>query len=337
MDSSPLVAVVVSTRDRGDRVVSTVRDVLSDDHSNLELVVVDQSEDDRTEQALIPLLGDPRLQYVRSATKGLASSRNVGIEHAHSELIGMTDDDCELPAGWLSRLVEAFGIDERIGLVFGNVLPAAHDPTAGFVPSHVSDAPALARDISEKNKIQGVGACMGMRRDLWQRLGGFDSMLGVGAPWRAGEEVDLTIRALLAGYQVYQTSAWAVVHHGVYAWGEGRALITGYWLGTGAAFGKNFKRNPIPITGLLLELAPRWMLGRSPVAASLGDSSYRWLRLRSFARGFVAALLAPANRAGAEEAARSRDLLIKQSISSPIGSDSRSSSEGRTLDEGNGG
>ncbi len=287
MNSTPSVAVIVSTRNRGDRIVPTIKSILSNDYPNFQIIVVDQSKDDATERALRPFLDNACVKYVRSAKEGLSASRNVGIENTQSELIAITDDDCVLPTCWLNQLVKAFSIDHRIGLVFGNVLPADHDATEGFVPSHVCEASSLARGIREKHKVQGVGACMSVRRSLWHKLGGFDPMLGVGSPLRAGEETDLTIRALLAGYFVYQTPDVALVHHGFYTWQNGKALIYGYWYGTGAAFGKNFKCHPWPMTYLLTGLAFRWLFVRSPVASSLGHQPHRWLRLKSFTTGFL--------------------------------------------------
>jgi hypothetical protein len=37
---------------------------------------------------------------------------------------------------------------------------------------------------------------MSARRSLFERLGPFDPLLGLGSPFRAGEEADLNIRAL---------------------------------------------------------------------------------------------------------------------------------------------
>src|SRR5262249_48832973 len=156
-------------------------------------MVIDQSDDDRTELSLQDLAMNPCLVYIRTSTRGLSAALNVGIAHARYEIIGITGDDCEVEQNWLSELVSAFTIDRRIGIVFGNILPGPHDQSHGFVPGYVRDGAFLARDISEKHHVAGTSACMGLRRSVWEELGGFDEMFGAGATLHSAEDTDLTI------------------------------------------------------------------------------------------------------------------------------------------------
>ncbi len=293
---SAFVTVVVATRSRGDSVVRTVRTILANDYPAFELRIVDQSDDDRTETSLQQYLPDARVHYVRVDTKGLSSARNTGVADAQGELIAITDDDCEVPANWLRELVAAFAADSRIGIVFGNVVPGSHNGAAGFIPAYVRAGPFLACRISEKHEVDGVGACMGLQRRVWKALGGFDQMLGVGAPLQSNSEGDLVIRALQSGYFVYETPAVQVIHQGFRTWPEGLILIGRYWYGTGAMYAKYFKIAPRSSTRLLLSLAWRWAFGQSRVASSLGAHTHKALRLISFVRGFAAGIATPIDR-----------------------------------------
>src|SRR5687767_6803484 len=94
-DDRPLtVTALVCTSGRGDSVVETVRSILRPDSPCLELVIIDQSEDDRTETALEPFRADARLHYVRTTTKGKGVALNLGVEEAKGDIIAITDDDC---------------------------------------------------------------------------------------------------------------------------------------------------------------------------------------------------------------------------------------------------
>ena len=284
----PPITVVVSTRNRGDGIVKTVETILSSNYTQFELRVIDQSEDESTEASLLPFVKSPHLQYLRTVSKGVSAGRNLGINSTQNEFIAVTDDDCEIPRCWLKELAAAFSVDPRIGVIFGNALPGPHDHGAGFIPSYVRKDSFLARSIYEKHRVEGISACMGLRRSVWQRLGGFDERLGAGTSFRSAEEVDFAIRTLLAGYFVYETPNVAIIHHGFRTRKQSSTLIHGYYYGTGAMFAKHIKCGHWPIVPLLMHLGLRWPMGGSLVTAGLGKNQQRLLRLTSFIRGFVA-------------------------------------------------
>jgi GT2 family glycosyltransferase len=182
--------------------------------------------------------------------------------------------------------VSSFAVNLRTGIIFGNTLPASHDHTVGFIPAYVRREPFLARGLHEKHRVEGISACMGLRRSLWQVLGGFDEMLGAGSPFKSAEEMDFTIRALLAGYFVYETPDVMVVHHGFRTWEQGANLIQGYLYGIGAMFIKHIKCGHWEVIQLLAHLAWRWAF-KNP-AVDFGHRPSRWLRLSGFIQGFLA-------------------------------------------------
>lgn len=288
------ITVVISTRNRGDDVVRAVKTILSNNYPDYEVIIVDQSDSALTETSLHSFRGHPCVRYLKSATKGVSTGRNLGINTASSELIAITDDDCEMPGDWLQELSAAFEVDSRIGVVFGNVLPDTHDPTAGFIPSYVRREPFLARSVQEKHKVEGISACMGLRKSVWQRLSGFDQMLGVGAPFKSAAETDFAVRTLQAGYFIYETPRVAVTHRGFRTWEQGGLLIQGYLFGIGAMLVKHLKCGRWSVAQVLLQLARRWAFGRPVV--DLGDRPPRFLRLKSFAQGFVAGATTSVNK-----------------------------------------
>ncbi len=291
------ITVVIPTRDRGDRVVNTVRSLLANSYPAFSATVVDQSADDRTETSLKPLLGDRRVRYLRTSTRGLSAGLNVGIDLAASELIAITGDDCTVPANWLSELATAFESHPGIAIVFGNVLPASHDCSVGFVPSYVRDDEFLARHIHDKHRLGGTSACMGIKRSVWHTLGGFDQVLGAGSPLHSAEDTDLTIRALLGGHAVYETPRVSVVHHGFYPSNQHAMLVHRYWYGTGAAFAKQVKCGRWSVVAALARLAVGWARGRPRAGVRLVRRPGRLPQLSAFARGALAGAATPVDRA----------------------------------------
>ncbi len=291
---APLISVVVSTRNRGAGIVRTIETVLANEYPRFELLIVDQSGDDATEAAARPFLPDSRVCYVRAPGEGLAIARNLGIGRAQGELIAITDDDCDVATDWLSEMAAAFMPDDCIRLVFGNLLAGPHDPNAGFVMAYVRTEPFLARSIRDKHRVEGMSGNMGIKRSVWATLGGFDPALGAGARFKSASETDFAIRALLAGFFVYETPRVWVVHKGFRTWEDGLPQIQRYLYGIGAMLAKNLKFGHGSIVALMFHLAWRWAFRRP--AADFGFIPPRGMRLAAFARGLTAGALAPIDR-----------------------------------------
>jgi GT2 family glycosyltransferase/4-hydroxybenzoate polyprenyltransferase len=292
-ETKPVVSVVIPTVDRPKRVVSAVQSVLASDRKDFEIVVVDQSRGDATRRVLAPLLSRANMRLVSAVGGGSADARNAGLAEARAEIVAITDDDCEVRGDWVGDVLAAFGSDPNIAVVFGSVLADEKDGPDRFVVTYVTERPALARSLRDRHRVDGTAACMAMRRSVWESLGGFDSLLGVGGPLRSGAEGDFALRALRAGHFVYEAPEWSVVHHGGHDRGERPAVIERYWYGTGAAMAKPLKWREWSLWQLPLRLAWRWAFRTSPVAAGLGDGAHRWLRLTAFARGVAAGVRTP--------------------------------------------
>ncbi len=289
----PGITTVIATRDRGARVLLAVESIFANRHPRAEVVVVDQSRERDTEAAVEKFLDRTDFKYIRSETKGISAGRNLGVEHATHDLIAFTDDDCLVAGNWLPTITEAFASDTRVGLVFGAVLAIPTDPSVATVTSYQPRAPALTCRLQDKSSVNGISSCMAVRRSVWRVLGGFDEQLGVGAPYRSGEETDLTLRTLAGVYFVRVIPTACVTHTGVCPLKEIPVLIDRNWFGTGAAWGKLLKQRPLPVIGLLVHMAHTWAFGAPPISSALGPRLYRTRRLRAFARGLATGLRHP--------------------------------------------
>jgi hypothetical protein len=128
---------------------------------------------------------------------------------------------------------------------------------------------------------------MGIRSDAWSTLSGFDPMLGAGSRFPSCDESDFVIRALLAGYQAYETPTVEVTHYGFRPLPHADVLIHGYLQGIGAMLTKHLKCGTWPILHVYGALALRWMFGQPVV--DYGFRPSRWVRLRGFLDGSVQA------------------------------------------------
>ena len=295
-DFLPHVAVVICTRHRPPSVADTVRSVLASRPLPGKVIVVDQA-DAETPDPLAEFDELPRFIRIRHAAVGLSRGRNVGAAAAAAAgatIVAYTDDDCVAAPSWLSGFDAAFARAADVAAVFGAVQAAPYDRTTGMIPAYEVREAAVLRGLANKPRAEGIGACMAVRVDAWRQLDGFDDWLGAGTSLASGEDTDLIVRLLYAGFAVAETSAAEVIHHGFRDWQSTRQLVAGYMRGIGAVNAKMIRLAGIGGLAPLATLGRRWLHGRPVV--DLNHRPPRWFRLRRFLEGATTGWKLPIDR-----------------------------------------
>ncbi|NTW03625.1 MAG: glycosyltransferase [Oscillochloris sp.] len=240
------VTVVICTRNRGDAIRATISSVLANTYTDFDLLIVDQSSELSTAHAVAEFCGDPRLRYLHTATQGLSTARNIGLAFCHSDLVLMTDDDCEVPPDWICEMVAPFQRYPRLGMVFSDVVAGPYDHQAGFIPVCKSSRVVLIENFAHWQTCDGVnigiGASMAIKRSAAEAVAGFNPLFGAGSYFRSGEDLDFTLRVLVAAYQVLRINYIGVIHYGFRTMQENRALMRSALYGAGAAYGSLLRR-----------------------------------------------------------------------------------------------
>jgi GT2 family glycosyltransferase len=145
------------------------------------------------------------LRVIESPGSGLSAARNAGWRSATAPLVAFIDDDAIASPGWLEELVQA--VDEHDADVAGGAIeprwtggaPDWFSPMLGWVVGCSYEG--LPREPAKVRNV--IGCNMLFRRELLERLGGFDTTLGRTNSGLAGcEETELCIRANQAGANV---------------------------------------------------------------------------------------------------------------------------------------
>lgn len=247
------VSICICTRNRGKSIAGTLRSIRRSHHQDFDVVIVDQSTDDYTEQAVRSAMGsDPRFTYIRSCAVGVSRARNVCVDHARGPIVAFTDDDCEVPPEWVGLLVATFGQHADVGQICGAVVPGPYDPTRGFIPDHRIVSQRKIISPWQKWREGGIGANMAFRLDVLRAVGPFDEVLGPGGDFHACEDGDMTYRVLKAGYALLESPDAYVVHHGFRTWEQGRPMMRRVGLGVAAAYMKHLRLGDLAILPTLL-------------------------------------------------------------------------------------
>jgi GT2 family glycosyltransferase len=255
---SPRISVVICTRNRPDKICAAVASVLVNNHQDFDVTVIDQSTTNATEDVLSPMVtSDERLTYHRMDTAGLSRAYNVGIRRTRGELIAFTDDDCIVPVDWLKQIEQAFSEEPEAELLYGQVVAKPAALEEGFI---VPDLPfTKAERLSRRDgfRVFGMGANFSARRRLFDRIGGFDEVLGGGAPLRSSQDYDLAYRTYRAGAVILLRPEVTLLHDGGREPGDWHTVMHNYGIGDGAFYSKHVRCGDVYALSLLVRKISR--------------------------------------------------------------------------------
>lgn len=185
---SPLVSVIVCTRNRAKYLRQTLSSLTSLEHdpAQFEIVIVDNGSADDTKAVAKrheQVNPDYGIRYVYEPEPGLLSARHRGAIEAEGEILAYVDDDVLVAKNWLSRIVATFN-DFTVHIVGGPSLPLyendpplwietlwKHDPRGKWLGSlSLLD---FGRNPIEIDPIFVWGLNYSIRKDSLVRLGGF--------------------------------------------------------------------------------------------------------------------------------------------------------------------
>ena len=137
------------------------------------------------------------LHYFNKPNSGPGQTRNYGVDRANGEYMLILDSDCILPETYLEevgkelerREADAFGGPDRAHESFTDVQKAINYAMTSFFTTG-----GIRGGKKKMDKFYPRSFNMGVRKDVYQALGGFSKM-------RFGEDIDFSIRIFKGGYR----------------------------------------------------------------------------------------------------------------------------------------
>ena len=209
----PQVSVIIPTHNRAGLLSAAVQSVLAQTFQDFEIIIVDDCSSDGT-RAVVQRFADCRIRYLRHpAARGGGAARNTGIAHALGEIVAFLDDDDEWYPDKLERQLNALRRSEpgtaAVYCGYRIVERASGRVRGSMRPSAAGD---LSGELLARNPIGGT-SCMVVRKELLDRVGGFDERLP------SFQDRDLWIRLAretrfsyvqepLLNYYVHENKVW---------------------------------------------------------------------------------------------------------------------------------
>ncbi|MCC5787807.1 MAG: glycosyltransferase family 2 protein [Phycisphaerales bacterium] len=230
--NNPELSVLVISYNTRELTLDALRTLIDQTRCDYEVIVWDNASSDGSADAIEAEFGG-RVRLTRSEENlGFAGANNAAAEHASGRYLLLLNPDTEVLDGAVDKLLAFADSNPEAGIwggrtVFadGRVNPSScwtrmtvwslvcqvSGLSKAFSGSRVFNPEAVSAWWSEgEREVDIVSGCFFLiKRDLWDRLGGFDP-----AFFMYGEEADLCLRAKKLGVRPMVTADAVIVHHG---------------------------------------------------------------------------------------------------------------------------
>lgn len=217
------LSLIIATYNRAEQLMVTLRSVAAQSApaSLWECIVVDNNSSDNTRNRIAAFQGEhPHLniRYCFEDEQGLSAARNAGIRRAEGDIIAFIDDDERIVPDFITAYIELFDTQSDAMSAGGKIIAEYPTGRPRWISRYTEQPIANPMDFGEvvapfpKGRIPG-GGNMAMRREVFERIGLFDTTLGrTGKRLLGGEESDLFERMASAGMSCYYVPR-AVMYH----------------------------------------------------------------------------------------------------------------------------
>ena len=187
----PFFSVVVPTLDEEKALPNLLRDLLEQTYQDFEVLVVDGKSTDKTKEVALKFEElIPKFIFLESSEKNVAIQRNLGAQHSHGEYLFFFDADIRIPRHYLEG--NHYALMKEDSDIWTNALAPDKKSTEAKLITSVQN---LVIDGGAQLGIPyAIGASLGLRKKVFQKLGGFDSAI------RFAEDTEIVRRAVKTKY-----------------------------------------------------------------------------------------------------------------------------------------
>ncbi|MBQ2178954.1 MAG: glycosyltransferase [Prevotella sp.] len=192
-------SIIVPVFNRPDEVDELLESLCSQTLKDFEVVIVEDGSQKPCKDVCDKYAGILDLHYYNKENSGPGQSRNYGVERAQGRYVIILDSDVVLPESYLEAIDSAISHQTSDIVAWGG--PDASHPSFTPVQKAISysmtsffTTGGIRGGKAKLDKFYPRSFNMGIRRDVYQELGGFSKM-------RFGEDIDFSYRIVEAGYQ----------------------------------------------------------------------------------------------------------------------------------------
>lgn len=188
-------SIIIPVYNRPDEVDELLQSLTSQTEKDFEVIVVEDGSSVPCWKTVEKYVSSLSIAYYSKENGGPGPARNFGAEKANGEYLIILDSDCVLPETYMENVkkelldckCDAFGGPDKASESFSDIQKAISFSMTSFLTTG-----GIRGGKKKLDKFYPRSFNMGIRADLYRKLGGFSSM-------RYGEDIDLSIRIFESG------------------------------------------------------------------------------------------------------------------------------------------
>lgn len=204
----PTVSVIIPTCGRAERLAALLTSLAAQTwpRGDMEIIVAQDGSDAAAKAEVQRFMQCTRRNVFMVAHErcSAAATRNLGARRARGDFLLFIDDDCTAHRRWVEQAVFTLQCDPALGAVASRIISGS-DRFFARVHDHARYYPSLTYRPGERRFA--CGCAMGIRRAVFEQLGGFDETI------RTGEDEDLGLRMQEQGKKTFFQPSSVVFHH----------------------------------------------------------------------------------------------------------------------------
>ncbi|MEG0453931.1 MAG: glycosyltransferase [Bacteroides sp.] len=189
-------SVIIPVYNRPDEVNELLQSLVEQHYNDFEVIIVEDGSSVPCKTIADAYSDRLTIHYFEKPNSGPGQTRNYGAERSHGEYLLILDSDCIIPPGYFEAIeqelqnkpADAFGGPDRAHSSFSDMQKAINYSMTSFFTTG-----GIRGGKKKMDKFYPRSFNMGVRRTVYQALGGFSDM-------RFGEDIDFSIRIFKGGY-----------------------------------------------------------------------------------------------------------------------------------------
>jgi glycosyltransferase involved in cell wall biosynthesis len=211
----PKVSVIMPTYNRAAFLPISVRSVLEQTYTDLELIIVDDGSTDGTEK-VVKSIDDPRIKYYYQKNAGVSAARNLALEHAEGEWITFLDSDDIYTRDRLLTFLD-YAKDRADGLFYSAMIRFSFKDGRMLLTFDYGIEKEFDLNTYQHRNIFVTSAVM-LKKSILDQAGRFDVLLNFSEDWdlflRVSDHFPVyQIKVPTFYYQVWSISDPLKQHH----------------------------------------------------------------------------------------------------------------------------